>query len=203
MWFKFKFLMLVPAAAIFSALFHEFGHCVFYWIQGIPAGMSFVKEYPLIDLTAYQYGIGSAGGSIFSVILVVLSFLIVKRCRKRSHTWNILSAIILANVCYFIMVGFLALLKGDGDELESVGNLIGLHYLFIIALFIFITLIILTLWIRRFEIRMTIRNGGYFLLLFVVYFASIIIVHSIDRNLFWQKFPAIQIDDGRIYNEHR
>lgn len=199
--FKFQFLMLVVAAGILSTLLHEFGHCVFYWIQGIPAAMSLVKEYPLIDITAHQYGIGSAGGPLVNIILIILSFLLVRKYKKRTPTWNFLSALIFANAFYFMLRSLEALLKGEGGEIESAANLVGLNYFFIVALFFFITLTILTLWILKFGVRISIRNGGYFLLLFIAFVASILVVHSIDRNLFWQRFPAIQIDDGRIYNK--
>jgi hypothetical protein len=46
---------------IISTLLHELGHCVFYWIQGIPAAMSPTKELPLKDITATQHAIGCAG----------------------------------------------------------------------------------------------------------------------------------------------
>jgi len=201
--FKFQFLMLVVAAGILSTLLHEFGHCVFYWLQGIPAGMSLVKEYPLIDITVHQYGIGSAGGPLVNIILIILSFLLVRRYKKRTRAWNFLSALIFANAFYFILRSLEALLKGKGGEIESAANLVGLNYLFIVALFFIITLTILILWIWRFEVRISIRNSGYFLLLFIAFVASLLVVHSIDRTLFWQRFPSIQIDDGRIYNETR
>ncbi len=201
--FKFQFLMLVVAAGILSTLLHEFGHCVFYWLQGIPAGMSLVKEYPLIDITVHQYGIGSAGGPLVNIILIILSFLLVRSYKKRTRAWNFLSALIFANAFYFILRSLEALLKGEGGEIESAANLVGLNYHFIVALFFIITLTILILWIRRFEVRISIRTGGYFLLLFIAFVASLLIVHSIDRNLFWQRFPSIQIDNGRIYNKTR
>ena len=201
--YKYRLLMFVVAATIVSTFLHEFGHCLFYWIQGIPAGLSLVKEYPLVDITAQQYGIGSAGGPIVNIIAIIVSYMLVLRYVKMSRGWMLLSAFIFGNAFYFIMRSLLAFLHGEGGELESAANLVGLNYLFVVALFFSITLIILTLWVRKFEIRMSIRNGAFFLLLFVVYFSTIVFAQIIDRSLFWHRFPTIQIDDGRLYNEIR
>lgn len=203
MGFRFKFLMLVVAAGIVSTLLHELGHCVFYWLQGIPAGMSLVKEYPLIDITAHQYGIGSAGGPLINIILILLSCLLLLRYKKRTKAWNLLSAFVLANAFYFIIRSLEALLKGEGGEIQSAAELVRLNYFFVVALFSIITLTVLILWICKFEIRMSIRNAGYFLLLFITFVTVISVIHAIDSNLFWQRFPAIKIDDGRVYNQIR
>ncbi|MFC1650042.1 hypothetical protein ACFL2X_00580 [Candidatus Latescibacterota bacterium] len=199
--FKVQFLMLIVAATIVSTLLHEFGHCLFYWIQGIPAGMSMVKEYPLIDITAHQYGVGSAGGAIANIIAIILSLIFVMKYKKRTREWMLLSAFIIGNAFYFIMRTLLAFLHGEGGELESAAQLVGLNYLYALVLFFSITVIILTIWVMKFDIKLSIRNAGYFFLLFILYFSTIVVAQTIDRTLFWHKFPAIQIDDGRMYNE--
>jgi len=56
------FASLVFLAGIVSVLFHELGHCLFYWLQGVPAAMSFVKEFPLRDITASEYAVVVDGG---------------------------------------------------------------------------------------------------------------------------------------------
>ncbi|MFC1539036.1 hypothetical protein ACFL6H_06415 [Candidatus Latescibacterota bacterium] len=201
--YKFHFLMLIVASTILTTFLHEFGHCLFYWLQGIPAGLSLVKEYPLVDITVRQYGIGSAGGPLANIISIILSFILVLRYKKKTLSWSILSSFILANAFYFIMRSLLAFLHGEGGEIEYAANLIGLNYLHAVVLFFSITIIILTLWIRKFEIRISIRNGGYFLLLFIVYFSTIVIAQTIDRSLFWHRFPTIRIGDEQLYNEIR
>ena len=69
--YRLKFLILVIVMGIISTSLHELGHCVFYWMQGIPASMSLVMEFPLVDITASQYGVGSAGGPLVNILLIV------------------------------------------------------------------------------------------------------------------------------------
>ena len=100
--YRLNFLFLVIIIGIVSTLFHELGHCIFYWIQGIPASMSLVMEFPLIDITAKQYGIGSIGGPLASILLFIVGYYFVRKYDKKSKKWNICSAIILSNSFYLI-----------------------------------------------------------------------------------------------------
>lgn len=60
----FRFTGLFLLFTLLSALLYEAGHCLFYWAQGIPAGMFLVKEYPLRDITDLEYVLGSAGRAV-------------------------------------------------------------------------------------------------------------------------------------------
>lgn len=198
---RIKFLLLVIAAGVISTLIHELGHCIFYWFQGIPAAMSLVKEYPLVDITATQYAIGSVGGPLANIALIIISYLVIRKYEKHTRVWNYLSALIIANSFYFVFRGLLALLKRSGGELQDAASLIGLNYLFIVGLFFIIAITILALWINRFSIRISATNGFSFVLFFIAYFIVLIIMQVADESLFWHKFPTIQIDDGRLYNQ--
>lgn len=201
--FRTRFGIMVIVAAILSTLLHELSHCIFYWLQGIPAGMSLVKEYPLVDITARQYAIGAAGGPLANIVLIILAYLLSLKHKKKTVMWNILSAVIIANAFYFILRSLLAVLKGDGGEIENAANLFGLNYLYVVALFGILTVTVLLLWLRKFEIRKSLRNAGYFSLLFIIYLITLSAVQAFDRSVFWPKFPTIRIDDGRLYNDIR
>jgi len=199
----YSFSALILIAALISTLLHEFGHCLFYWIQGIPAAMSFTKEFPLRDITARQYGIGSFGGPLLNIIQIVFAYWFFVRYKDNYKLRMISSAFIIANAFYFILRSLLAVLKGEGGgELGDAAKLFGVNYLWVVGLFFIITVIFLYLWIKRGGIKLSIKKGLYFFAMFIVYFIFLVILTTIDRPLFWDKFQPINIDDGRIYNEH-
>ena len=187
---------------VVSTSLHEFGHCVFYWIQGIPAGMSLVMEFPLINISAKQYGIGSAGGPIVNILLIIGAYYFVQKYDKKSKKWNVCSAIIVANSFYFIFRAILGLAKNDGGEIESSMNLIGLDFRTAAVLFFILALTILVLWVHKFKIKFSLGNSSYYLLVFISYLAIIMVMEGIDAKYFWDKYPSIEIDDGRIHNPH-
>ncbi len=200
--YKLQFLFLVLATGIISTLLHEFGHCIFYWIQGIPASMSLVMEFPLIDITAKQYGIGSAGGPLVNILLIIGAYYFVRGLNKKTWKWNILSAIIISNSFYLIFRAILGVAKNDGGEIESSMNLIGLNFHFAAILFLIIAFSILGLWKHKFRIKMSVSNLSYYLLLFISYLAIILVMEGIDAKYFWKKYPSIVIEDVRIHNPH-
>lgn len=202
---KINFLFLVIIASILSVLLHELGHCIFYWIQGIPAAMSLTKEYPLVDIIPVtQYAIGSVGGPLANIVLIIVSYLMVRKYEKHSRPWNYLSAMIIANCSYFIVISLITLLKrSDGGELEYAANLIGLNFYYVLGLFILITIVILALWKNRFNIKASVKNCLSFLVLVVTFLVVVVLMQVVDQSLFWNKFSSIQIDDGTVYHQQR
>lgn len=200
--YRIKFLFLVIIIGIISTSLHELGHCVFYWIQGIPASMSLVMEFPLIDITAKQYGIGSAGGPLVNILLIIGAYYFVSKYEKKSIAWSIYSAIIIANSFYLIFRSILGLAKNDGGEIESSMNLIGLNFYVAAILFLVLAFTILTLWTRKFNIKLSFRNHGYYMLLFISYLAIIMVMEAIDTKYFWGKYPSVEIGNGRTHNPH-
>nr|NQU91328.1 hypothetical protein [Bacteroidota bacterium] len=200
--YRIKFLFLVIVTGIISTLLHELGHCIFYWIQGIPAGMSLVMEFPLVDISARQYSIGSLGGPLVSIILFIGSWFMIRNSKKKSAKWNIFSAFLLANSFYLIFRSLLALAKNYGGEIESMMNLFGLNFYTAAIAFPVLAIAILILWIRKFNIRISLKNAGYYVLLFIAYMATILVMEEIDSNHFWGNFPSIQIEDWGIHNPH-
>ena len=197
------FPLLVFLAGVVTALFHEFGHCVFYWLQGIPAAMSLVKEYPLRDITAHEYAIGSIGGPLASLLALTVSAGLLGRRATSQRAKPALSALVLASVFYFILRGLIAVLKRSGGELEDIAGLVGLDYRAVVVLYVIIVVCALFYYVKVAGVRVGLFATGSFLALFVGYVFVLASVETLDTSLFWKRFPAIQIDDGRTYNPHR
>ena len=196
------FPLLVFMAGIVSALFHEFGHCVFYWLQGIPAAMSLVKEYPLRDITAHEYAIGSVGGPLASLLALTMSVWLLGRHATSRRAKPALSALVLASVFYFVLRGLIAVLKRSGGELEDIAGLVGLDYRAMVVLYAIIVACALFCYVKVAGVRVGLFTTGSFLALFVGYVFVMVSVETLDASLFWKRFPAIQVDDGRTYNPH-
>lgn len=199
---NFRFFALILLVGMVSVLLHELGHCIFYWMQGIPAAMSLVKEFPLQDITATQYGIGSAGGPLSNTLQMIIAYWLHQKYKDNLKLRRLLSALIFANAFYFILRSLEAVLKNEGGELESAAQLMGLNYFYVVGLFAALTIVILYLWTVENQVQRSLKNGVFFLGLFFGFVFVLSIVHSLDRTLFWHLFPTIQIDDGRLYNEH-
>ncbi|MFC1614518.1 hypothetical protein ACFL5K_04410 [Gemmatimonadota bacterium] len=195
-------LALVLPAGIISTLLHETGHCIFYWLQGVPSAVSLIKAYPLVDITATQHAVSCVGGPLVNILLTIVSYLLIRKHAKHSRGWSILSALIIANAFYFILRSLISVLKNNGGELEYAANLIDLNYYHVVGLFAIVTVMVLILWIKRFRIRASVVNAVTFSLFFIAYFFTIIFVQTVDRSLFWEKFPTVRIDDGRLYNDN-
>ena len=185
---------------IISTSLHELGHCVFYWMQGIPASMSLVMEFPLVDITASQYGVGSAGGPLVNILLIVGAYYMVRKYEKKSKRWRIYSALIIANSFYLIFRAILGLAKNDGGEIESAMNLVGLNFYVAAIMFIILAITILVLWVQRFNIKVSLGNFSYYTFLFISYLVIILVMEGIDAKYFWANYPTIQIEDVGIHN---
>jgi len=197
------FPLLVILAGIVTALFHEFGHCVFYWLQGIPAAMSLVKEYPLRDITAHEYAIGSVGGPLASLLALTVAAWLLGRPATGQRAKPALSALVLASVFYFVLRGLIAVLKRRGGELEDVAGLVGLDYRAMVVLYAIIVVWALCYYVKVAGVRVGLFTTGAFLALFAGYVFVMVSVETLDASSFWKRFPAIRIDDGRTYNQHR
>ncbi|UCC82765.1 MAG: hypothetical protein JSW46_17625 [Gemmatimonadota bacterium] len=195
-----RFLALLALAAVVSTLLHELGHCVFYWIQGVPAGMSLTKEFPLRDITAAQYAVGSIGGPLASLGLLVLATALFRKYSASEKLRDVFSALILANVYYVVLRSFIALLKGEGGELDSIAGLVGLDFRAVVVVLLIVTVICIYVWIRAGGPRPSVRNSASFFLLLIFYVFLVVCLESVDSALFWRGFPTIEIDDGRTYN---
>lgn len=195
------FAFLVFAAGIASTLLHELGHCLSYWLQGVSAGMSLTKEFPLRDISALEYAVGSAGGPLANLTLLTVSLLLFGTSPAGRGTKMVLSAVVLANVFYFVLRGLVALLRRRGGELSDVAGLVGLGFEAVVLAYAAISIGALFVWMRLKGIRLSFAHVGSFLALLVGYLFFMAGIESIDSRWFWSQFPTIQIDDGRTYNE--
>jgi hypothetical protein len=189
-------------AGIASSLFHELGHCIFYWLQGIPSAFSLMKEFPLKDLTAQQFAIGSAGGPLFSLLLLTSSYGLQQRYKHHQPTGAILSSFVLANSFYCILRSLIALRKGSGEELERAASLASTNYVTVVGILLGTMTVVMYLWIKNNAIGVSIKNTLYVIGLFFLFVLTLLTVESFDRKVIWRKFPTIQIDEGTRYNEH-
>jgi len=196
-----RLLGLFLLLSLLSVLLHELGHCVFYWAQGIPAGMSLVKEYPLRDISELEYAIGSAGGPLSNILQLAVAVFWVHRWRPDPprRTWAL--AFVLANVCYFIVRSGIAVLSGDGGELTDAASLFGLDYRSAILLFLVLSAGALIWTTRAAHIRITPKVVLKLPGLLVLYFIFLVAVQTLDRALFWERFPTIEIGEDRLYNQ--
>ena len=85
---KTLFALLLLAGSIVSTIFHELGHCIAYWVQGVPASLSLTKEFPLRNITAQEFAIGSAGGPAMTVVVTIVTFWLYARAKNKSRGKN-------------------------------------------------------------------------------------------------------------------
>ena len=182
--------------------FHEFGHCVFYWIQGIPASMSLTKEFPLRDITVREYALGSFGGIFFSWLALLFFFVLQDwLLRKNKKGKEKFSFLFLGQN----MIGFISLLqfflKGDSPgEFRFAETQIGLPKHSLLWLTVLLSLILLILFLSRLRIRIRLKEISFFFSIFVLSLLCVGLIEELDKNLFWHKFPTIKIGDVKVYN---
>ena len=195
-----RFLLLFLLAGIASILFHEWGQCLFYWAQGIPAAFSLTKEFPLQNITERQYAIGAAGGPLASIILFVGSYLLIRRGKYAGGMLAVLDTVFLANSCYLFLRAFLALLKRSGGELEDAARLAGFGYEFVVVLFLAAAALGLILWMRARAVPFRIGKIGTYLVLFLIFSALVVGLSELDRAWLWPKFPPVHIEGRGWYH---
>jgi hypothetical protein len=103
-------------------------------------------------------------------------------------------------IYYVVLRSLIALLKGEGGELDSIAGLVGLDFRAVVVVFLVVTVICIHVWIRAGGPRPNVRNSAAFLLLLFFFVFLVVGLESIDSSLFWGKFPTIEIDDGRTFN---
>jgi len=195
------FILIFFLAAVISILIHELGHCLFYWIQGIPAAFSLTKEYPLQDITVQNYRIGSLGGPVTNFIQIIVVLILIRRYRRNRKINMVLVSFLLVNIYYFIFRSLIAILKRDGGELEDAANLFGLNYWMFIIAFLTVTVVVLYILIKWDSFRINISNILRFIGLFIAFVVIVVMLETVDKKLFWAKYPKIEIEDGRIYHD--
>jgi hypothetical protein len=198
--YRIVFLGITCVLGIVSGLLHEFGHVLFYWFQDIPAGMSLVMEFPLIDISARQYEIGSLGGPLMNVILIMGAFLFTKRFEVKSTLWTIFSALLVGNSFYFFFRVLLGLAKNDFGEIEYAMNIVGLNEAFAAVGFLLISIVVLAAWVRNSNIKLSSRNLIYYFLIFICYLFLMSGIEKIDKKYLWNRYPAVEIEGVRIHN---
>jgi len=184
---------------------HEFGHCLFYWTQGIPAGMSLMKEFPLRDISVQEYAIGSLGGILANIFfLFVLFFLDQLLHPVYKKIKFVIAALFIGEGINLFLGSVLVLLRNKPMvELSYTEEWLGLprHSLYWGALVL--TILLTMLYIGRKRIRIRYKELVYFFSLIIMFMLIIVITQHFDRTYFWSKYPTIKIGDEIIYNKHK
>ena len=196
-------IIVILFGFISSILFHEFGHCVFYWLQGIPCSMSWVKEYPLQNISVEQYAIGSWGGIIFNwILLALLYFLTLWFLKKKKRlAVYLLRAFFYGNsIVLFMYVIFL--FKGaDKTEFVYAQNLFNLPSFSITIFTLAYAIVMLYLFIKKQKLKLTLGKTGFAFLVLVISFFFLAILEDYDAKTNWHKYPTIKIGNDRFYND--
>lgn len=197
------FVIAVLSGFVFSILFHEFGHCVFYWIQRIPCSMSWVKEYPLLDISVQQYSIGSWGGIIFNWILLASMYSLTSLfLKKKMHLPAYLARSIFYGNSLVLIIYAIFLLKGaDKTEFVYAQNLLNLPGFSIIIISLIYTVLMQYMFLRKHKIRITPAKAGFALIVLLASLILLAILESYDAKTNWHKYPTIKIGTERLYNE--
>lgn len=196
------FIFWTLIGVVLSGPFHEFGHCVFYWIQGVPASMSLTKEFPLRDISTNQYALGSFGGILFSWLAIILLFSLQNFLTKKNKKGEtVFQALFMGQVMIGLIYMLEFVLKGDSPgELLSAEKLIHLPRNSLTWFTFVLALMFLFVFLKKSRIRIGLKQVMFFLLLFLLSVICVIILGELDKKL-WQKFPIVKIGDAMIYNE--
>ena len=194
-------IVLIQIGIFLSILAHELGHCVLYWIQGIPALMSLTKEFPLVPvLSMTQYRIGSVGGPMVNLILLIAGLRLSRHLREGKLSGLVGSVLTWANSLIFLLTGLLCIRKHRPGELGAIAELIGISPMslpIVVAVLGFAGIAVWYLLYARRSVRSVI--GVYVASLFAI-FIQLWSVQAADVRWFWPKFPEIRLENGRIYH---
>ncbi|MBU8891581.1 MAG: hypothetical protein KOO66_02295 [Bacteroidales bacterium] len=196
-------IIVILFSFISSILFHEFGHCIFYWMQGIPCSMSWVKEFPLQDLSVTQYAIGSWGGIVFNWLLLVLLYFITIWFYKRGKHSIVyfLKALFYGNSIVQIMYALFIIKGTDKTEFIYAQNLLNLPSFSIIIFTLVFTILMLYLFIKKMKIVVKLVHVGFAFLVLILSIFLVSIVENYDSKTNWHKYPAVKVGNEMIYNE--
>lgn len=203
---QFTLLIIVILFGFLSSiLLHEFGHCVFYWVQGIPCSMSLVKEYPLQDISVEQYAIGSWGGIVFNwIFLALLYFLTLWFTKKEMHLPVYFSRAFFYGQSIVLFLYAIFLFKGvDKTEFVYAQNLFNLPNFSIIIFTLAFTIVMFYLFIKKQKYKLTLGKAGLTFLVIVICLFFLVFLEDYDTKTNWHKYPAIKIGNDMIYNDTR
>jgi len=188
-----------------AAFIHEFGHWVFYRIQGIPAAISLVKEFPLRDLSVREYAVGSWGGIIFNWIwLIVLCAMIRISASGAGRLKKLIPNSLFWGQCIVLLLYALLLFKGqDKTEFIYAQGLFHLPKYSIVIFNLILTaaaIIFVMRWNRQ---KLKISTIVIALATGIVSVVFLSLLETYDAETNWRKYPTISVGDDMLYNEHR
>jgi len=200
----FAILFWMSIGIFFGCLIHEFGHCVFYWIQGIPAAMSLTKEFPLIDITVRQYSIGSFGGILFTWLGMIIFFLLQLYFLKNGKKGKlIISSIFFGQIMLGLIFLILFILSGFSTIQENTfaESFFHLPQNSFFILTVLLTLFFFFLYIKQLNLTMRNKDFLFFLGYLFTGIVSLMLIGGIDQQFFRKGYPTIKIGNVMLYNE--
>lgn len=194
-------VVLVQVGIFLSILAHEFGHCILYWIQGIPALMSLTKEFPLVPvLSMTQYGIGSMGGPMANLVLLITGLSLSRHLREGTFSGLIGPVLTWANSLILFLTGLLCILKRRPGELGAIAELIGIHSMSLPIVVTVLGFMGIAVWYLLYARRSIRRVAGAYVASLFVMFIQLLVVQAADVRWFWHRFGEIHLENGRIYH---
>lgn len=197
-----RFSLWTMIGVFIGGVLHEFGHCLFYWLQGVPAAMSLTKEFPLRDISINQYVFGSTGGIIFTWGSMIFFFLWQNHLRRQNlQAKPVVAALFLGQINIGLVYTLLSLLKGESPgELRAIEKALTLPSNTIIFLTLGLTLLLLVLFLRNFGRTIKLNDLLFFLFLLFLSLFFLGVVSELDKS-FWRKFPSVKVGEQMVYNE--
>ncbi len=186
-----------------SITLHEFGHCLFYRVQGIPAQQSLVKEYPMHDITVTQYAIGSWGGILLNwIFITVLFFLAFYFNKRQKGTASFITRGFFYGQSILLLIYGIFLIKGeDKTEFVFAQNLLHMPLYSIVIITLIMTGIFVYLFVSGHHIKITVPKAVLTVctIVFLIIFTALLEEYDAKTN--WHKYPTVKIGDMMLYNE--
>jgi hypothetical protein len=167
--------------------------------------MSWVKEYPLQDISVEQYAIGSWGGIVFNwIFLALLYFLTIRFIKKEMHLPVYFSRAFFYGQSLVLFLYAIFLFKGvDKAEFVYAQSLFNLPDFSIIIFTLAFTIVMFYLFIKKQKYQLTLRKAGLAFLVIVFSIFFLVILEDYDMKTNWHKYPTIKIGNDMIYNDER
>ncbi|HVS98637.1 MAG TPA: hypothetical protein VHE54_19225, partial [Puia sp.] len=171
---------------LLSLFFHELGHCVVAWVNGIRAVPTAAKEYPLDPVPDGVKYLVSAGGVAATIVASLLG-LVLFAVKKTKNSLSFLAGVTAMPVLYSTLFFF----KGrghDGTEFQEFQSVVGASYSghFSDWTFVVLSLAAIILWVVT--EKPTYRCFPRLLLRALLTFAFIVGLQEANNSLFDRLF---------------
>ena len=198
-------IAFVQIGFVIAAFIHEFGHWVFYRIQGIPTAVSLVKEFPLRDLSVREYAVGSWGGIVFNWMWLIILCAIIRISASGDGRLKklILNSLFWGQSIVLLLYVLLFFKGEDKTEFFYAQSLFHLPKYSIIIFSLILTTATVVLVMRWNRQKLSISAIVTALATGIVSVVFLSLLETYDAKTNWHKHPTISVGDEMLYNEHR